>query len=239
MKERLFRFKQFCVSHAVSAMKVGVDAVMLGAWADIEGVKKVVDVGCGCGVIALIVAQRAPDSKILAIDVDSDAVMEAKDNFQRSPWKERVKAKTISFDELIKEGKKFDMLISNPPFYDSGVNSNLDSRMKARHFGELSPVSLVRNASQILSEEGRLALICPSDLESKLLSEGDLHGLCAVRITSVKTTPEKAPKRILLEFCRKENKIDNCIKDTITIQQSAGVYTEEYINLTRDYYINF
>lgn len=240
MKERLFRFKQFSVKHQLSAMKVGVDAVLLGAWADIADVRSVLDVGTGCGVIALAVAQRASDARILAIDIDTPSVVEASENFANSPWSQRLEAQNVSFDLLLADTtEQFDLVISNPPFFDSGVDPHSDSRMRARHVGELSPFSILGGAGKLLSPQGRVAMIVSADMEDRLCEFADASGLCLLRGLRVKGTPAAPPKRFLAEFIRKccsggENRIE-----TLTIQTAPEAYTEEYIALTKGYYIKF
>lgn len=238
MKERLFRFKQFNVRHELSAMKVGVDAVLLGAWADISGVRSVLDVGTGCGVIALAVAQRTPQASFLGIDIDHPSVLEAEINFKSSPWSSRMATLECSFDDVEKLGKKFDLIISNPPYFDSGVNPTSNSRMRARHIGELSPSALINNTPRLLTESGILAMITPADAEEHLMNCAAANGMSLRRILRVKGTPKGSVKRILTEFCL------DCPKSSpkeefLTIQLSPEEYTDEYMALTKEFYLKF
>lgn len=239
MKERIFRFKQFSVSHRLSAMKVGVDGVLLGAWADVADTGKVLDVGTGCGVIALLVAQRSPSAIVTAIDLHQPSVDEARENFDLSPWSERLTAKKVSFQDFISESK-FDLIISNPPFFDSGADSKLSPRMAARHAGELSPQSLLSYGVRLLAPEGRIALICPAGQEDVLVDKAAEAGLAAVRLTHVHGVEGKPAKRLLAEFVtRPDNDNVEIVRNSLNIVDSNGCYTKEYRRLTGAFYLHF
>lgn len=239
MKERIFRFKQFSVSHRLSAMKVGVDGVLLGAWADVADTGKVLDVGTGCGVIALLVAQRSPSAIVTAIDLHQPSVDEARENFDLSPWSERLTAKKVSFQDFISESK-FDLIISNPPFFDSGADSKLSPRMAARHAGELSPLSLLKNGVRLINRKGRIALICPAEQEDVLVDKAAEAGLAAVRLTHVHGVEGKPAKRLLAEFVtRADNDNVEIVRNSLNIMDSNGCYTKEYCRLTGAFYLHF
>lgn len=240
MKERLFRFKQFSVRHELSAMKVGVDAVLLGAWADTRDVHYVLDVGTGCGVIALAIAQRAPEAMIHAIDIDLPSIQEAGENFKASPWHARLKAENIAYSALFDHPQaKYDLIVSNPPFFDSGVDPQTDSRMRARHIGALSPFVIVETAGKLLTPHGRVALITPAEMEERLCRCADESGLQLLRSVRVKGTPSAQPKRLLSEFGLKGGNEAKETAEILTIQTSPEVYTDDYIALTQEYYIKF
>lgn len=193
MKSRLFRFKQFEVSHSRAALPIGVDGVLIGAWAELRG-RRVLDVGTGCGVIALMIAQRYPDAQVMAVDIHKPSVEEAEENFIRSPWSSRLEVKEKSFAEVAISGEKYDLIVSNPPFFDSGVEATDSPRLSARHQGELSPYSLVEGASELLNPGGGLAMIVPTEMAEKLLSFAILHGMRPERVCRVKDH-EGAPKK--------------------------------------------
>lgn len=230
-KERVFRFKQFQVRHSVSPMKVGVDGVLLGAWARVPEHGDVLDVGTGCGLIALMAAQRS-QCRITGIDIDAGAVEEAATNFDASPWVGRLWAKDADFLSVT---GKWDSIISNPPFFDAGPVEK-SARMVARHVGTLSPLSLVGRAPEILSESGTLSLIAPCDMFPSLEAAARRSGMTPARVAFVSTVEGQAPKRVLCEFSKK-----SCPKEEshFAIEASPGAFTEAYIALTRDFYLRF
>ena len=144
-KERLFRFKRFAVSHSQSAIPVGMDGVLIGAWCSVSQALRVLDAGTGCGLIALMCAQRSAEARITAIDIHPPSVEEAVYNFTTSPWARRLEARLIPFAEFAEKG--FDLIVSNPPFFHAGVSPTLsDARLRARHSGAFGPEAL-RDAS--------------------------------------------------------------------------------------------
>lgn len=230
-KERVFRFKQFQVCHSASPMKVGVDGVLLGAWARLPRQGRVLDVGTGCGLIALMAAQRS-DCSITGIDIDSGAVGEAASNFEASPWAGRLQAVMADFDST---AGRWDAIVSNPPFFDAGPVEE-SARMAARHVGALSPAILVNHAPQLLTSEGTLSLIAPAETLPALEEEARRVGLTTSRVAFVSTVVGQPPKRVLCEFSTTpgQKEIQN-----IAIEVSPGVFTAEYIDLTRDFYLRF
>lgn len=238
MKDGLFQFKRFSVAHTHSSMKVGVDAVLIGAWADCSG-DSILDVGTGCGVIALMMAQRNKHASILGIDVDEGSVDEATLNFLHSDWKERLEAKHISFSNLIEEeDMRFDRIISNPPYFDSGIKDFTTSRIIARHQGELSPTELLRGGAIMLSDSGKLSMIVPSDFFEGLKVKGEMEGLWLERACFVRGKPRKYPKRVMMEFCKNEKAKELLIENMIMFDDN-GLPTEEYRALTHDFYLKF
>lgn len=238
MKERLFRFKQFAVNHKESAMKVGVDAVLLGAWVEPNGARRVLDIGTGCGVIALAIAQRFPGALIDAIDVDTPSIKEATENFLNSPWSNRMKAYEADFSEFKTDCCRYDLIVSNPPFFESGVDSGQNARTRARHVGTLSPYSILESCKYLLNPEGRVAMIVPAESEQRLIETATNNGLALRRIARVFGAWTDAPKRLMLEFILSQSNL-TAIEETLHIHDPQGNYTEEYKNLTKDYYIIF
>lgn len=240
-KEYLFRFKQFSVSHAVSSMHVGVDAVLLGAVAGIPPSGRLLDVGTGCGVIALIAAQRSVDLNILAIDVDIPSVDEATANFLKSPWSDRIHAESADFSQLSPEDKgTFDMIISNPPYFDSGGDPDLSSRMRARHQATLSPVSLITHGKGLLSPSGRIAMIFPAEFETEIDKVIDDCGMCLHRKVYVAGRVGAPPKRIIIEAGAAPAISRVPFEpERIEIEESPGKYTPAYIDLCKDLYLKF
>ncbi len=186
-------------------MKVGVDAVLLAAWADVRDRLSILDVGTGCGVIALAMAQRAETARIDAIEIDPPSFEEALENFSISPWADRLRGYMVSFDDFVRSSTdKYDLIISNPPFFDSGITTPSEGRETARHIGSLSPFSLLCLGKKLITENGIIALISPAGMERRLMECAEDSGLSLIRMIRIKgTVNATTPKRIMMEFGRK------------------------------------
>ncbi len=242
-KENVFRFKRFSVSNRHSAMKVGTDGVLLGAWALLDtdvSPTKIVDVGTGTGVIALMMAQRFPDAGITGVEIDPEAAAEAAANFCESPWPDRLKCAGMAFESFCKEchgaHSHVDLLISNPPFFPNGPVAPDTCRSLARHEGELSPVALIRSAAEILSPDGRLCLISTDISRDSLEFEAELVGLSMERRTAVSTGEGKPPRRILWQFARK-GVASVAAEDRLTIRLRTGEASAVYTGLVAPDYL--
>ena len=242
-----FRFKRFAVWHHRSAMKVGVDGVLIGCWTDVAGCRTILDVGTGCGLIALMMAQRRPDANVIAIDIDVPSCEEAKENAAASPWSGRVNVVCGRFpDDLAlyipkEEFGKFDLIVSNPPYFDAGIHDIVTPRERARHQGELSPYSLLASSKSLLNIGGSVAMVVPSEysvrIESYALMLGyKLSGKCLVR------GHKDAPfKRVLLQWRLPSDGYQNVATSEaeLTLEIEPGVPTDEYRSLCKDFYIKF
>ncbi len=232
-REKVFRFKQFSVINDRTAMKVGTDGVLLGAWCPVEGACRVLDVGTGCGVIALMVAQRNPSAVIDAIDIDHDAIEEASLNFERSPWSGRLTAMEADFNHL-PGSSRYDLLVSNPPYFTNGVLPSGDARTTARHTGSLSYRQLIEGASRLLTDDGTLALITPTDAEQDIIEASTFASLSIRQVTRVIPVDGNAAKRTL--WILSHHDVSYC-EDTLTIANADGSFTSEYIALTSPFYL--
>ena len=231
-----FQFKQFTVRHDRCAMKVGTDGVLLGAWADIEGSNRLLDVGTGTGLIALMMAQRCPSAKIWGIDIDEEAVTQAKENRDSSPWHDRITILNCDFcHPFVIQGYKFDAIVSNPPFFKEQVHAPNQQREIARRQDALPIPVLMKNVAPMLAENGTFSLIIPSSSVNDAVGEAAVNGLFLTRRCDVVTTVGKAPKRSMLEFF---NRIMTATQSSITIYDEKHNYTPEFIALTRDFYYN-
>lgn len=246
MKERLFRFKKFAVAHSRSAMKVGVDGVLIGAWAtSCDG--RILDVGCGCGLIALMMAQRSESALITGIDIHDDSVKEARDNVMMSPWRERIEITHADFLDFIKNNDKqegiFDLIISNPPFYNSGVTNPLTPREQARHQGSLTPLLLITNGVKILSSNGRISMIVPSIEEAIVSKAGEKNGLSLLRKCYVRDHAGAPVKRVMLEYRVGEtdsevNELSVKVEELVMFDENKEP-TSEYRDLCKGFYLKF
>lgn len=232
-REKVFRFKQFAVINDRTAMKVGTDGVLLGAWCPVEGAHRVLDVGTGCGVIALMAAQRNSEAVITAIDIDHDAIEEAAVNFEQSPWHGRLSALECDFNAMMQE-ERYDLIVSNPPYFTNGVLPTGDARTIARHTGSLSYSQLIEGSARLLNDEGILALITPADAEHEIIEAATFASLPVKRLVRVIAVEEAATKRILWQLSRRETAYQ---EDTLTIADRHGSFTDEYVALTRDFYL--
>lgn len=225
-----FQFKQFSVNNTLSAMKVGTDGVLLGAWASSsEGT--VLDVGTGTGVIALMMAQRCPNAQIVGIDIDEGSVTEAAGNFKNSPWSERLKAFKTDFRAF---DFKADLIVTNPPFFINSLKAPDTRRTDARHTDSLSQDELIDSALRVLSENGVLSLILPYSEGMKFISKCESAGLILRRRCKVFTREGDEPKRLMMEFSRKA--CASTQEEQLTIQNASG-YTLQYKSLTKDFYL--
>ena len=233
MPNPFFSFKQFTVYHDRCAMKVGTDGVLLGAWTDLSQSHHILDIGTGTGLIALMMAQRSPEAQITAIDLDAEAVSQAQENIQHSPWKDRVEAVlqdvcTYSSDE------KFDTIVSNPPYFIDSLKCPDNQRNTARHTDTLDAQRLLEKVAELLTPEGRFSIILPADQTDDLFRIAEAQGLHPTRWTQVITRPGLPPKRSLIEFQKKVQPIQT---NVLVIELERHVYSKEYIELTREYYL--
>lgn len=240
-----FRFKQFDVSHHRSSMKVGVDAVLLGAWTDVAGANRILDVGTGCGLIALMIAQRAPNALINAIDIDAPSVEEALENVKGSPWADRINVSLMAYSDTVSLLDQydfgFDLIVSNPPYFDSGVAHTLTPREKARHQGELSPLSLLTGAIDLLNPEGCVAMVVPCDILQPLEWQASSLGYTLVRKCIVRGHLSAPYKRALLQWRLGKHEVSGTdpLAAQLTLEEAPGQPSEDYRRLCRDFYLKF
>lgn len=238
-----FRFKQFAVSHHRSAMKVGVDGVLIGCWADVVGARRILDVGAGCGLISLIMAQRCPEAVVTGVELDPPSVEEALENVNLCPWSDRLDILCCSFpDPYIREamaGDPFDLVVSNPPYFDSGVSEVSSPREAARHQGVLSPSVILDEARIILRPGGEVALVVPVEISAKLEREASSFGYRLRRRCCVRGHSGAPWKRVLLQWRFGGESVADVVDEQLTLELSPGVPTEEYRALCRDFYLKF
>ncbi|MCI6075396.1 MAG: methyltransferase [Bacteroidales bacterium] len=198
MSKDTFHFSQFTIRQDRCAMKVGTDGVLLGAWA--EGGRRILDVGCATGVIALMMAQRFPRAEVTGIDIDAETCEQARDNVGASPFAPRVRIACKAIQEWA--GAPYDCIVSNPPFFVGSLTSPDTRRTLARHAASLPFDELFGAVCRLLAPEGVFSAIVPTQAEEAFSAEAYIKGLRATRRLLVKTTPRKQPKRVLLAFRR-------------------------------------
>jgi len=230
---RPFRFKQFSITQDHAPMKVGTDGVLLGAWAGTDSPKRILDVGTGTGLIALMLAQRFPEAEIAAIEPNKDAAKDAVANFSNSPFTERLRLVSVQVQSYTPENK-FDLIVSNPPYFTSSLLSPEAGRTEARHIVSLNPSELAK-ASEFLNENGRLSVIYPIETYQTFRTEMKGLGFFELRKLEVKPTPDKLHHRIMGEFGRRKQP---CKLNELVIEKyGRHRYSEEYVALTKDFYL--
>lgn len=231
-----FKFKQFTVEQDRCAMKIGTDGVVLGAWVSVKNNPfSILDIGAGTGIIALQLAQRSNAEMIDAIELDENAFEQCVDNFENSPWGDRLFCYHASLEEFVEEmDEKYDLIISNPPFYSEDYKTENESRDMARFSDALPFDELIESASQLLSDEGIFAVIIPRKEEENFIKMASRVNLFPKRICRVRGTISSEEKRSLLEFSFE--KIPPKM-ESLVIEISRHNYTEEYKNLVQDFYL--
>lgn len=232
-----FSFKQFTIAQDRCAMKVGTDGVLLGAWAPVEhNPYSILDIGAGTGLVALMLAQRSFAEQIDALEIDEDAYEQATDNFENSPWNDRLFCFHAGLDEFVEEPEdEYDLIVSNPPFYSEDYKTDNEQRDLARFADAMPFEELIEAADLLLSENGIFAVIIPYKEEANFIALAEESELYPLKITQVKGTPTTEIKRSLLAFSRK--KLDNSPINELIIETARHQYTAEYIELTKDFYL--
>ena len=231
-----FQFKQFTVNQDRCAMKIGTDSVLLGAWASLDhNPFSVLDIGAGTGVLSLMIAQRSNAELIDALEIDSDAYEQCVENFEQSPWGDRLFCYHASLDEFTNEiDDQYDLIISNPPFYSEDSKTNIPERDLARFQDAMPFQHLLQCASKLLSENGLFSVIIPYKEEQNFIQLASDFSLFPNRILHVKGAENTPIKRSLIEF----SFIEETVKfSNLIIETERHNYTKDYINLTKDFYL--
>ncbi|MCI5764250.1 tRNA1(Val) (adenine(37)-N6)-methyltransferase [Actinobacillus porcinus] len=237
-KSQGFTFKQFHINHHRCAMKVGTDGILLGAWADIKQAQRILDLGTGTGLIALMLAQRSHHStQIMGIEIDPEAAAQAQENAANSPWATRIQIVHQDIaDFATKCGEnswRFDVIVANPPYFESGVNCRTEQRNTARYTTLQSHVDWLNLAEKCLAENGQIHFVLPTDEGETLIKSTALY---CVKRCDVVTKTGKRPKRVLLTFQRNAQK---CEHSELVIYDEQNQYTAEFKTLTKDFYLKF
>ncbi len=220
-------------------MKVGTDAVLLGAWCAVENYpNSILDIGSGTGVISLMIAQRSDAMTIDAVEIEEQAYEQTVENFEQSDWGDRLFCYNTSFQEFVQEitedQESYDLIVSNPPFYTDGYETENEARNKARFTSSLSFIDLIEGVAKILHPEGIFAVITPYKEAQQFVSLALKNDLFLCRICRVKGTATSAIKRSLLEFSFKKKSL---VEEELVIEITRHKYTKEYINLTSNFYL--
>lgn len=228
-----FRFKQFSISHDKCAHKVGTDGVLLGAWVQAENPKSVLDVGTGSGLIALMMAQKFPHALVNGIELDEPSFIQATENAEHSPFSDRT---DILKGDFLKYAfaEKFDLIVSNPPFYKGNTSTGKSERDRARHEKHLPQKDFLEKAVSILAPAGKIAVILPNEEGEQFEKEAHNLGLNLNKLTKVLGSPSAPVKRWLLEFSFSTSQVET---DEITVRDEEGNRSLAYQKLTQDFYL--
>jgi tRNA1Val (adenine37-N6)-methyltransferase len=237
MPNNQFHFKHFSIVQDKTAMKIGTDGILIGAWANCGNADTILDIGTGTGILAIMMAQKS-NAQIHAVEIDKHSFKQASDNVSNCKWKDRINLHYSSFQEFsVNSELKFDLIISNPPYFSNSLKANTKSRTLARHNDQLPFKDLIEGVNKVLSQNGRFLLILPSENENYLLEMAAANNLFCIQKTYVRPNLFKEPKRVLLELSR--NRVEHSI-DILTIEtDKRHHYTDEYKKLTEDFYLYF
>jgi len=232
-----FFFKKFKVEDGLSTMKVGTDAVLLGVVASVDSAYKILEIGTGCGVISLILAQRS-QARIDAIEIDQESVIQATKNSVNSPWKDRIDIINCSLQDYLRQAnEKYDLVISNPPYFSHSLKSSDKKRNISRHDDSLSFAELIEGSSELMLPSASLWVILPLNESRELVEKSGKSGLFLHY--RLKTAHKKGNhyQRVILQL--KKISSENIIEQTIAIKNEDDSFTEAYIELTKEFYIDF
>ena len=237
MPNTWFHFKQFTIQQQHAAMKVGTDGVLLGAWTSVPGPQsRILDVGTGTGLVALMLAQRTAFVAVDALEIDPSSARQALDNFQNSPWKERIRCIQSSFQDYSSQCKsRYDLLICNPPFFSASAKTPSRERNLARHDDSLSLEDLFGGCISLMKKTAIISLILPHEKEALAMELSTEHKLYCKRLTRVIPAPGKAAKRVLVEFSYIPGEH---IEDELTIEtEIRHIYSHSFKKLVDEFYL--
>ncbi len=234
----MFHFKKFSIDDSTAAMKVGTDSVLLGAWAPCDNETRILDIGTGSGILALMMAQRNYKTYIDGVEIDPDAAALARLNVQLSPWPDQIQIFETTIQEFSETAQHtYSLIISNPPFFTNSLKAPGKARSTARHNDTLPVTDLLECTSKLLTEDGKAAFIIPANDFDNWKSEAAKLNLFPINITLVKSSPTLSPHRAMIAFARK--KTGKHIDNEIYIYSSIKIHSQEYQKITADYYLKF
>lgn len=227
-----FRFKQFSVNDHLCGQKVGTDSILLGSWAIAPNVSGVLDIGTGCGLLALMLAQRFSNAAITAIEIDTPAFEQAKQNFEASPWANRLTAAHVDAHTFT-SAKSFDLIVCNPPYFEASIRPSDDSRATARHNDQLTFAELTKTAATLLRQQGQFSVILPFDRASEFTDVAAEHQLHIVRRCDVRPTPSSDPKRSLLAYALQKPEAEDFAE--LVLEETRHQYAAGYVELAKEF----
>jgi tRNA1Val (adenine37-N6)-methyltransferase len=236
MTNNYFSFKQFTIYQDKSAFKVGTDAVLLGAYADIAGVRSILDIGSGTGLISIMLAQRC-EAGITSIEPDHESFIQACENVSRCNWRNRIKVEHTDLQNFNPRQGKFDLIVTNPPYFSDSLKNPDLRKSVARHNDSLTSGEILKGVSRLMNDDGHLQLIMPYIEGNVFIAEAQKYGLYCNNILKIKPLPTAEISRLIITFSRHQIKP---FERFLTIEHGRRhEFTEEYINLTKDFYLKF
>jgi tRNA1Val (adenine37-N6)-methyltransferase len=234
----MFHFKKFSIDDSTAAMKIGTDAVLLGAWMPWSNETRILDIGTGSGILALMMAQKNYKIEIDAIEIEPEAAYLARKNVQLSPWSDQIHVFNSSIQDFsVRTNNKYSLIISNPPFFTDSLKATGNARNFARHNDTLPVRDLLEITSKLLTEGGKAAFIIPADAFGNWTIEASDMFLYPAYFTRVKSSQTHSPHRVMVLFTKKYNhEISN---NELIIYSSKSIYSTEYRELTKEFYLNF
>jgi tRNA1Val (adenine37-N6)-methyltransferase len=236
MANAYFEFKQFTIRQEHCAMKVNTDGVLLGAWANPSDAKNILDIGTGTGLIAIMLAQKS-DAQIDAVEIDTNACEQGMENVKLCPWSNRISIIHSSFQDFSKQiNKRYDLIVTNPPFFSNSLKCEAEKRNLARHNDSLLTEELISGVDRLLTPTGCFCLILPYVDSQTFIVDAALHLLYCNRKTVLLPNPNKKPHRVMMEFYRQRKKL---VENNLEIHNDMGSYSDDYKQLTKDFYLAF
>ena len=234
-KATIFKFKQFQVLQDHAVMKVGTDGILLGAWADTTAATRILDIGTGTGLIALMCAQKAPEALVDAVDIEEAAFRLAQKNFENSTWSKRLYAHHTAIQDFSKRSSlKYDLIVSNPPFFTGGTFSRKAVRNQMRHTIKLPTGDLIQAVRRLLHKQGKFCLILPYIEGLRFREQAEQYGFFCTKMVEVLPTPDKHIERLLLQFEWGQKDLES----SRLIIENNRHYTPEYIRWTENFYLH-
>ncbi len=219
-------------------MKVGTDGVLIGAWCNVEAVENALDIGTGCGLIAIMLAQRNSGCHIDAVEIDEASGIQAEENVNKCPWSNRITVHRTSFQQFYyRKANKYDLIVSNPPYFQNSLSNPNREKSIARHAGSLPMKELITGVKKLLKENGKFCMIMPVAEAQIFMDKARESGLYCRRLTSVLPNPGKPPKRYLMEFRKTEGEIKQT--ELIIELEKRHKYSDGFKKLTGDFYLYF
>ncbi|HYG19985.1 MAG TPA: methyltransferase [Ohtaekwangia sp.] len=228
-----FHFKRFSIRHDRATMKVGTDSVLLGTWTDVGRARSILDIGTGSGIIALMLAQRtSPETSIHGVEIDVENVEQARENVRLSPWPEKVKLFHTAIQDF-KAPNRYDLIVSNPPYFKNSLQPPDERRRQARHTTQLAHEELLQCVAKLLDERGEFSVVLPHQSEQAFISLASNQHLYCTRQWSFRTRSTKKVERWLLTFTRRQETPE---QGQILLYAEGNTWSEGYRSLTRDFY---
>lgn len=239
MEKKIFKCKQFEIDDSRSALKIGSDGMMLGAWVQLEHADRILDIGTGSGLIALMQAQKYPRAYITGVDIHEGSILDATDNASKTPWSNRLHF-TCSDVKTYHPEKKFDAIISNPPFFVNSTKSNNKALSTAKHTDSLSPLDIIDLCPNLLNVNGKVTMILPFDLGTEVIQYALTKGFHLTRKCIVYPVSYKKPNRLIFELKLTSEPVEY-LEESIFVRDSAknNAFSDGYKSLLSDFMIRY